>query len=457
MDSSVARPAADRAPTEVDGGSVLRAALVRFALLSIAAGLVLMVGTIVVAQQIAEHRALETARGQGAGMAHRLAAPLVDRDVRSGDLAATERLSTVMANRMRDGSVHHIKMWDESGRVIWSDDPELVGQRFELADEVAALFGTRDSIAELSNLSAEENAAARADERRLEVYVGAHDREGVPLVLEAHLATDQMESDARHIVWTFVPLVVGALVLFMLVVLPLAVSLCRRIERARAEQARMTRHALLASDLERRRIADDLHDGVVQDLAGLGYALPTAARMLEEDGRDIPTAQATLARATDLVHRDVTSLRSMMADLYPPDLRGDGLRPAVGQLVHTEAVAAGLEGEVDVDEDLEVSVDAGRLAYRVVREGLRNVVKHASARHVRVELRTRAGEALVRVVDDGRGPGTDPELRVGSGRHLGLTLLRDTIHDVGGSLELQAPAAGGTVLEARFPTTPVRV
>ena len=428
---------------------------VRFALLSIAAGLVLMLGTIVVAQQVAEHRAVETARAQGGGIAHRLAAPLVDSAVRTGDPAATERLSTVMANRIRDGSVRHIKMWDQSGSVIWSNDADLVGRRFELADEVTALFGTQDSVAALSDLSAEENVGERADEQLLEVYIGAHDREGVPLVVEAYLETDQMERDARHIVWTFVPLVVGALVLFLIIVLPLAVSLCRRVERARAGQARMMRHALLASDLERRRIAEDLHDGVVQDLAGLGYALPTAARMLEDE-RDIPGARATLARATDLVHRDVTSLRSMMADLYPPDLRGDGLRTAVRQLVHTDALAAGLEAEVAIDEDLEVSADAGRLAYRVVREGLRNVIKHAGARHVRVELRTRAGEALVRVVDDGRGPGTGPEPEAGPGRHLGLRLLRDTIHEVGGSLELRGRAEGGTVLQARFPATPVR-
>ena len=72
------------------------------------------------------------------------------------------------------------------------------------------------------------------------------------------------------------PLILGTLALFMLAVLPLAMSLAP-VERAQLDRSKMMRHALLASDLERRRIAQDLHDGVIQDLAGLGV-LPTAQR-----------------------------------------------------------------------------------------------------------------------------------------------------------------------------------
>ena len=110
----------------------------------------------------------------------------------------------------------------------------------------------------------------------------------------------------------------------------------------------MMRHALLASDLERRRIAQDLHDGVIQDLAGLGYVLPTAQRELHEGG-NLAVARTTLDRATGMLQQDVVRLRSLLTDLYPPDLQGQGLVTAVGDLVQTITSDAGLDATVRID------------------------------------------------------------------------------------------------------------
>jgi signal transduction histidine kinase len=210
----------------------------------------------------------------------------------------------------------------------------------------------------------------------------------------------------------------------------------------------MMRHALLASDLERRRIAQDLHDGVIQDLAGLGYVLPTARRELHADG-DLALARTTLDRATGMLQQDVVRLRALLTDLYPPDLQGQGLVSAVGDLVQTITSDAGLDATVRIDPELDVPVDAGRLAYRVVREGLRNVVKHAGASRVEVEVSREADDVLVRVADDGRGPASAPEEAPRG--HLGLRLLTDTLSDFGGRLDLEPGPRQGTSLLARFP------
>lgn len=434
----------------VASGSVVRSALLRFTVFSLVTVLVLIIGSLFVAGRIARSLALDGARTQGAGIAARLAAPLVDADVRAGRPGAADQLTTVMANRMQDGSIAHVKLWDDSGRIIWSDQSELVGRSFELQDDVARLFGTRGTSAELSELTREENIQERTEGPLLEVYAGAFDDDGEPLVFEAYVATEQMDQNARTIFLSFLPLFVGSLGLFLLVVLPLARSLGRRVERAQADRATMMRHALLASDLERRRIAEDLHNGVVQELAGLGYTLPTATRQLVPGG-DLTVARSALQRATDLVQRNVTALRKLMTDIYPPDLQGDGLRDAVQQLVRTEALSAGLVAEVRVEDGLSIAPDTGRLAYRVIREGVRNVVKHADASHVTVELGTHQGHVLVRVVDDGRGPGASPGTSPQG--HLGLRLLTDTLHDFGGRLEVRAVDGGGTSLVARFPVT----
>jgi signal transduction histidine kinase len=448
MDSLMPDRAAE--PTTPDAphtSPVVRSAVVRFTVWSAVTLIVLTVGAVLVANSIAQRQALAEARTQGAGIATKLAAPLVNRDVRARRPRAAHDLDTVMRTRMADGSVSHVKLWDENGRVIWSDEKPLVGRTFPMEEDVSELFGTREVTAELSDLSKEENEFERDEGELLEVYAGTFDADGEPIVFEAYVSTAQMKGVARSIVVALVPLILGALALFMLAMLPLAVSLGRRVERAQLDRSKMMRHALLASDLERRRIAQDLHDGVIQDLAGLGYVLPTAQREIHEGG-NLAVARTTLERATTMLQQDVVRLRSLLTDLYPPDLQGQGLVSAVGDLVQTITADAGLDATVRIDPEFDVPVDAGRLAYRVVREGLRNVVKHAGASRVEVEVSREDDEVVVRVADDGRGLGEPTETRRG---HLGLRLLKDTLSDFGGQLELEPGAREGTSLNARFP------
>lgn len=84
-----------------------------------------------------------------------------------------------------------------------------------------------------------------------------------------------------------------------------------------------------------------------------------------------------------------------------------------------------------------------------MREGVRNVVKHADAQHLTVDLGKQAEHVWVRVRDDGRGPGPDPG-RSPEG-HLGLRLLHDVLQDFGGRMEVSEPPDGGTTLSAHFP------
>jgi signal transduction histidine kinase len=89
----------------------------------------------------------------------------------------------------------------------------------------------------------------------------------------------------------------AALLVFGVAVLPLSLRLARRVERAHMDRERMTQHALLSSELERRRIAQDLHDGVIQDLAGTGLVLPLVAGRVKE-GRAAPGDGDLLNRPT---------------------------------------------------------------------------------------------------------------------------------------------------------------
>lgn len=446
----VPRPAdasVDRREGPPSHPSVVRSAVIRFTLSSLAAAMVVTGATLAISARIAEALALEDAQAYAVGIVEGLVAPRVDEDVRARRPGAADELHRVMDHRVR---VQHVRVWSDAGDIIWSDKSELMGERLELSPDVSALFGSRAAHAYMPATGSRQPLTERTS-GPIEVRVGSFDRDGEPLVVEIFLLPERIEHVEDSLVSAFVPLTVGSLLLLVVLVLPLAVALGRRVERAQAEHAVLTRHALLASEHERRRITEELHDEVVPELAALSYGMGAAAARLEEGG-DPARARQLLARATEALQNSIDALRTRMTDIYPADLRRSGLRDAVRQLGAAAAEEGGVEVRLEVSEALEVPEGAGGLAYRVVREGLSNVVKHADAGVVVVELTSDASHVNVRITDDGRGPGDQPGESPRD--HFGLRLLSDALRDFGGWLDVHEREEGGTVLTARFPRAP---
>ncbi|HMM96888.1 ATP-binding protein [Phycicoccus sp.] len=427
---------------------VVGTAVRRFVALSAVALVVLGVGAVVVTSRIAEESALHEARLRGSTIANAVAAPLVDSAVRAGDPDALGHVDEVLRARMADASLAHVKLWTSDERVLWSDEEGITGRHFDLGPDELALFGTRDVVADLSDLEKEENVQERPEGELLEVYAGTFDADGAPLVVEAYLSTAEMRSNQWGILGQLLPVTLGVLLLYMLVMVPLAVGLARRVERGEQHRARLLRHSLRATDRERLRIARDLHDGVVQDLAGLRYAMPVVAAHLPDTPEAAP-ARATVGEASTILARDVEALRSLLVDIHPPTLSGRGLHDAAEDLAE-RARRAGTAVTVEVPTDATWSTDVARVAYRVLQEGLRNVLAHAEAPTARVAVRHEDDTVHVTVEDDGRGM---VEGRPAEEGHVGLTLLRDHLADLGGHLEVGDRDGGGTRLSARIPAT----
>lgn len=424
----------------------VRQALVRFLLGSALALVILAAGTVYVGGRIAEDQALSEARSVARLLAQRVAAPLVTQAFREGNPQAKNRLESAMRERLRDGSIKHIKLWDPDGTVLWSDETNMIGHKYPIDAEDRELFGTTNATADVSTLDKQENVNERASGELLEVYAGAIDESRRPIMFEAYLPLDTLHRQELAIITGVLPVGIGGLLLFAIFVLPMAIRLSRRVERHEAERSKMMRHALVASELERRRIAQELHDGVIQDLAGITFALPTVTASLpDDDGGN--EARETVDSVTELVQKDATALRSMLVELYPPDLGGKGFAMAVRDIARS-ASEQGVAVKVDVDPDLVVPLDVATLAYRVIREGLRNVVKHARATAAEVRMRVEAGSLDVVVSDDGQG--VDPSTTAERG-HFGLQLLRDTVSDLGGTLRLGANEPRGAVLNVSIP------
>jgi len=420
---------------------------------SLAVLAVVAAGTLLLSRPLAESLSLREATSRSVAFATSVVAPLVDDEFRAGRPAATDALVRVMQARMADGSIAHMKIWSADGRVLWSDENGVTGRTYELEPDVAALFGGTGATAEVSDLDKPENAQEQSNEELIEVYVGFRGADGHPLVFEAYWPTERIQHDVGDIRWQFTALGLVALLLLAVALLPLAVSLARRVDHSLAERESMMAHALSAADLERRRLSQDLHDGLVQDIVGLGYALPTVAAALPPGA----TAERRLLdqAAADLA-RSARGARELLTDVYPADLESGGLVMAVEDLADRQR-RAGTDVSVSVDAGLDVTPAVAQLVYRVVREGLRNVDKHAKASSVTVSASLRGDHVVVSVKDDGVGlsrstgqrtPPTDEG-------HLGLRLLRDTLRTLGGDLTLRDDPEGGAVLVAGFPV-PVR-
>jgi len=399
--------------------------------------------TVVVAHQVAQDVALRHAKMRGVSFADVVSGPLVSRGVTAGRPRDLEAFSTVMRNRLRDKSMVHIKVWSPDGRVIWADEPGLRDHVFPLEPGVRRLFRAGGAIADMSSLDKPENVDERGEPPLLEVYAAARDKSGRRIVVESYWSAAHLNEDAAAVMRRVAPLALGALLLFAALIFPLAWSLARWADRAQQESQRMLRHALSASDLERRRIARDLHDGAMQDLSGAGYALTAAAAGIPAEAK---VSRLIIDELTVIVKHASASMRSMLADIYPADLAHDGLVGGVEELAR-RAEDAGVKVDVDVTDLEFASADVAQLGYRVIREGLRNVVRHAHASRAEVRGTRSGADVVISVADDGRGlapPAAD------SG-HVGLRLLGDTVHDLGGTLVLAPGPEHGTVLSATFP------
>ena len=179
---------------------------------------------------------------------------------------------------MLDGSLVRVKLWNADGTIVYSDEPRLVGTHYTLGADEKAAFSSGKIEAEVSDLSKPENQYERSQGKLLEVYLPVETPSGKPLLFEAYYRYGLVSSNGSQLWRSFAPIALGALIALELVQIPLAYSLARRLRQRSAERELLLHQALEASDVERRHIASDLHDGVVQDLAGVAYALSAQTR-----------------------------------------------------------------------------------------------------------------------------------------------------------------------------------
>ncbi|HEY2172241.1 MAG TPA: ATP-binding protein [Mycobacteriales bacterium] len=442
------RPAGGRTPPPRT--NYTRRAVRQFAAAGVVALVIVAVVGGLVSRGIARDEAIADARLVTAAFGRAVIQPALTDGLVAGDPAALRRMNAAAGGIVNGRTVIRVKLWTPSGRVVYSDEPRLIGKVYPLDSEELDALRQNHADAAVSELSQPENSFERGHGQLLEVYQPVRTPSGQRLLFETY-SSYRAVTDREHRIWVeFAPITLGMLVALQLVQIPLARRMARRLDASQQERERLMHDALAASDTARRRIAGDLHDGVVQDLVAASYSLSGSAERANRSGR--PDDSHVLRSAADTVHRGIRSLRSLLVEIYPPSLHTSGLSAVLADLASTVS-DRGVDVHLSVPDEIDAAPEAEELVFRVAQEALRNVVSHAQATQVDVELR-RVGDLLVLTMADD-GVGFDPAVpsQTGDRGHFGLRLLRDLATDADASLEVDSAAGRGTRIRLEVPAT----
>ena len=391
------------------------------------------------AEALRDARQFATLAGQG------IVEPTVAPGLLRGEPRAIAAVDRTVQERVLGERVVRVKLWARDGRIVYSDEPRLIGTRFPLEAEKLAVLRSGATKASLSDLTGPENRYERGQGGLYEVYLPIRAPDGTPLLFETYQRRSAVASTGRRIWVPFAALLLGSLVLLWLVQVPLAWRLDRRLRRTQADREALLVRAVEASDDERRRIAAELHDGPVQDLAGISYSLSAAAQTEAS-----ASARETLRQAAAGTRDSMRQLRSLLVEIHPPNLRASGLEAALADLL-APLQARGTETELRVDAELRLDEDAERIVYRAAAEALRNVQRHAGAHRVGVSVERDGAGVRLEVTDDGGGFASDARERRREAGHVGLSLLEELAARAGGRLDVRSAPGEGTTFALELP------
>jgi signal transduction histidine kinase len=323
-----------------------------------------------------------------------------------------------------------------------------------ISDDLKHLFAVTDRILVLyeGRLIADRRTSESVPREIVELIVGSSRSEHVsPLIwaLESYHTAQQQTEELRRTQASLQESLEAQDSLNRQLVERLGNQLVALDELNAALQATQRRLITERED-ERKALARELHDQLIQDLLGLNY------RLEEVEGNEIPYfLQEEVSSIRQGIRNVVGGLRQVCSDLRPPTIDHHGLSGAIASLAHEWAERNDVQLQLEIDpalgrlpEMIELSV------FRIVQEGLNNIRKHAAARHVRLSLqRTSSASLLVHLEDDGRGLAAPVDLASFSvSKHFGLVGISERVALLGGLMKIESPSAGGTTLQVEIPS-----
>ena len=395
------------------------------------------------ASRLAERESVHDAAKSTSLLAEVVVQPVLANGLRKGDPAAYAAMDRAIRTHVLGDEAVRVKIWTPSGRIVYSDEPSLVGKVYPLGSEEREVLTNPVTRAEVSDLRRPENKLERGRGKLLEVYRPVWSPDGSPLLFETYAPYDDVTARAGQLWRGFAGITLSSLLALILILVPVVWRLLRRVRRAQQQREQLLERAVDASSDERRRIAGTLHDGVVQELAAASFTVSSAAERARALGQ--PELAAQLGDTGRIVRTSIGSMRSLLVDIYPPNLTSAGLPSALEDL--TPALRGrGVDVSVEVDDGAVALLDRRqqRLVYRVAHEALLNALRHAAASHVTIAVRAEAGAVVLDLVDDGVGFDPIEVLHGPAEGHFGLRVLSDVAGDEGALLQVSSAPGHGT-------------
>jgi signal transduction histidine kinase len=195
---------------------------------------------------------------------------------------------------------------------------------------------------------------------------------------------------------------------------------------------------------ERQRLARDLHDSVSQSLYSLSL-FSRAGREAAEDG-DTPRLTYSLTEIERTTLAALREMRLLLYELRPADLEQGGLIPALELRLKTVERRVGLHLDVKLDDYSGLPPADEAELYHLIVEAMNNVVKHAAATRLTLQITQAEGRLYLHIADNGRG--FDPAQVTGG---MGLNNIRERVSRLNGRLSITSAPEAGTLLEAMIP------
>jgi two-component system, NarL family, sensor kinase len=391
----------------------------------------------------ATRQARQTTWMLGAGVIE----PALTEGVLAGNADELDRLNALVRRVVLTDSLVRVKLWRPEGLIVYADDSRLIGERFILDSDELDVARTGKSHSAVSDLSKPENKFEARDRQLVEVYARVLGPSGEPLLFEAYFAKATVDEAGRQAWAKYAPISLVAVIALQLAQIPIVWQLARRLSHQQAERESLLRKALEATDIERRRIAGDIHDGVVQDLSGVSFSLSAAARSSSLP----PEVARPIREAAERVRVAVQGLRSLLVDICPRNLADDGLEVALRDMV-ARLYGHGVKADLSIDLPSEPDDETTAVVYRSAQEAVRNVTKHSRASSVSLDVRSFDDRIVLTVEDDGIG--FDPTT-IGARRaegHVGMHVLADVVNRYGGTVNVESAPGKGTRVIVEVPT-----
>ena len=340
--------------------------------------------------------------------------------------------------RLLGGETVRVKLWDPTGRVVYSDVDELVGETFELsADSLEAFDGA--TIVELAEVDGPENVFERDLGELIEFYLPVMHGDEVVGVFEIYQTAGGLQASLERIrrdVWTSILVGIGLLGLFIGSLILANINVVNR-RRLQAEQ--MSDELMRVAEADRARIVEAMHDDIGQPLYRILYGLQGArARIV---GADV---DAELGRLEHLVRGVDGALRSELRLLNRAALNEVGLVAAVEDLVEATHTETDLTVAAAISALPELSSGSEAALFRAVQESLFNIRKHAGRGvGATVQIGGAGNRVTATITDNGVG--------WSGAEGVGIATTRRGLEAIGGGLSVSRRAETGTIVRAWVP------